>query len=146
MAKNANGGNVTMEYIYGKDIQDALESTYRVYLCGDLKKPQELQWIHDEKNEIGVSQYSKFTADHPHYHTRATEYNFVISGCSKVLLIDENKEFVFEAGSLFVIPPMTKYASKHVENTKVLFFKAPGGNDKQLIDIDDQIKAWLSSW
>ena len=135
-----------MDVIYGKDIQKALESKYRVYLCGDLKQPQDLHWIHDEKNELGMSHYKQFTADQPHYHTTATEYNYIISGESKVLLIDEEKEFLLAAGSLFVLPPMTKYASKHSENTKILFFKSPGGNDKQIIDIDDTLKTWLSKW
>ncbi len=135
-----------MEFIHGNDIQKALESVYRVYLCGDLKQPQELRWIHDEKNEIGVSYYKRFTADKPHYHTHATEYNYVISGKTKVLLIDEKREFIFESGSLFVFPPMTKYATKHLENTKILFFKSPGGNDKHVLDIDDTLKDWLNSW
>lgn len=135
-----------MEFIYGSNIHKALESVHRVYLCGDLKQPQDLQWIHDEKNELGISYYKQFTPDQPHYHTTATEYNYVICGKSKVLLIDENREFLLESGSLFVFPPMTKYASKHFENTKILFFKSPGGNDKQAIDISNTLKDWLSSW
>ena len=41
---------------------------------------------------------------------------------------------------------MTKYASKHTAGTKILFFKAPGGNDKTLFAIDNALKKWLSSW
>ncbi len=135
-----------MNLIKGHEIQNALKSTYRVYLCGDLKQPQDLQWIHDEKNEIGISYYKSFTADQPHYHTAATEYNYIISGKSKILFIDEGKELILEPGSLFVLPPMTKYASKHFENTKILFFKSPGGNDKRVITVDDVLKNWLSAW
>lgn len=135
-----------MEFIYGSDIQKALETAYRVYLCGDLKQPQDLQWIHDGKNELGISCYKQFTADQPHYHTTATEYNYIISGKSRVLLIEEGKEFLLEAGSLFVLPPMTKYASKHLDNTTILFFKSPGGNDKQIIDVDNTLKTWLGAW
>lgn len=135
-----------MEFIYGSDIQKALESLYRVYLCGDLKLPQELQWIHDEKNELGISYYEKFAADKPHYHINATEYNYIISGKTKIFLIEERRELLLEAGSFFVIPPMTKYAAKHMENTKILFFKSPCGNDKQLIDINDTLKTWLNVW
>lgn len=135
-----------MDLIYGSDIQEALETAYRVYLCGDLRLPQNLQWIYDEKNELGMSYYKAFTADEPHYHTTATEYNYVIKGASKVLLIDEGQEYLLEAGSLFVLPPMTKYASKHLEDTKIFFFKSPGGNDKQTISIDNTLENWLSSW
>lgn len=135
-----------MNYIDGNEIKNALETTYRVYLCGDLKKPQELQWIHDDKNEIGISKYTCFTADQPHYHTWATEYNFIVSGATKIFLIDDKQEYLFKEGSIFVIPPMTKYASKHLDKTKILFFKSPGGNDKKIVDIDDFLKKWLSSW
>lgn len=135
-----------MEVIHGSNIQKALETVYRVYLCGDLKQPQDLQWVYDERNELGISQYKHFTADRPHYHSTATEYNYVICGKTKVLLIDEKREFLLEPGSLFVLPPMTKYATKHLGDTKILFFKSPGGNDKQIIAIDDTLQDWLKTW
>ena len=77
-----------MEIIRGNDLDKALESAYRVYLCGDLKKPQDLKWIHDENVEMGISYYKEFTADQPHYHLHATEYNFILEGKSKFLLVD----------------------------------------------------------
>ena len=135
-----------MEIIHGTDLDRALESIYRVYLCGDLKKPQDLKWIHVEYIEMGNSSYQAFTADQPHYHLHATEYNFILEGKSRFLLVDENKEVELEKHSLIVLPPMTKYASKHTAGTKSLFFKAPGGNDKTLFDIDNALKKWLSSW
>lgn len=135
-----------MDCIQGKEIATALDKTYRVYLCGNLEKPQSLRWIHDEKNEVGVSFYQKYTADQPHFHTMATEYNYIVSGSTKLFLIDENKEFTYEAGSIFVLPPMTKYASKHLAGTKVLFFKSPGGNDKNLVEVTPELQKWLDSW
>lgn len=135
-----------MDWICGKEIEEALSSDYRVYLCGDLKQPQLLPHLYDEVNEVGLSHYRQFTADQPHYHELATEYNYILSGCSKFFLIDEGKEFILEAGSLMRLPPKTKYASKHAENTKVLFFKSPGGNDKQLVNVDERLKSWLSFW
>lgn len=135
-----------MELIHGDILHQALDKSYRVYLCGDLKKPQELEWIYDAKNEIGISFYKKFTADHPHFHTNATEYNYIISGSSKILLIDEQKEITLEAGSIFVIPPLTRYASKHQAGTQILFFKSPGGNDKELVDATESLQMWLQSW
>lgn len=135
-----------MQFINGDTIRDALDNKYRVYLCGDLKQPQEMPWIHDENNEIGMSRYVEFTADKPHYHAVCTEYNVVLSGCSKVFLVDEGAEYTFEAGSIFVFPPMTKYASKHAPGTTVLFFKSPGGNDKNLIDVSPELQTWLETW
>lgn len=136
-----------MEQIHGEVLKQALEKTYRLYLCGDLKQPQEIEWIYDAKNEMGISSYKYFTADQPHFHNSATEYNYIISGNSKILLLDEQKEITLEAGSIFVIPPMTPYASKHQAGTKILFFKSPGGNDKQPIaDITESLCMWLQSW
>lgn len=151
MGKNLEGNVregkwLIMECIDGKNLELALKSANRVYLCGDLKKPQDLKWIHDENNEIGISHYKCFTADLPHFHTKATEYNYIIKGSTKILLIDEGREILFEEGSIFVLPPMTKYASKHLPNTKIIFFKSPGGNDKHLIGIDDSLEAWRKSW
>lgn len=135
-----------MESIHGKNIDRALASTSRVYLCGDLRRPQTLPWIFDERNEAGVSEYRQFTWDAPHLHTNATEYNYVVKGCTKVLLTDTREEFTFEAGSLFVLPPGTPYASKHRAGTRILFFKSPGGNDKRLFPVDGELKTWLSAW
>lgn len=135
-----------MEYIMGSELNQALQSEYRVYLCGNLCKPQGMKWIPDGQLEIGTSLYQTFTADKPHFHTAATEYNYVISGKTKVLLIDEGKEFTFEEGSLFVIPPNTKYASKHLGGTRILFIKCPGGNDKNLVDMTEALADWLKAW
>ncbi len=136
-----------MEYIRGIDLNQALRSSYRVYLCGDLQKPQDcLSWISDTMLEIGTSLYKEFTADHPHFHAQATEYNYVLHGVSKVLLIDEGTEYIFDENTLFVIPPHTRYASKHMAGTRILFIKYPGGNDKNLITVDGSLKQWLETW
>lgn len=136
-----------MNFIRGVDLKRALQLTYRVYLCGNLEKPQEcLKWIPDNKLEIGTSFYGKFTGDHPHFHSVATEYNYVMCGTSKVLMIDEGKEYTFGEDTLFVIPPHTRYASKHMGGTKILFVKNPGGNDKNLISVDESLKQWLETW
>jgi len=136
-----------MNFIAGQKIFEALSKSYRVYLCGDLKSPQsDLQWIDDKQLEIGISYYNQFSADKPHFHKNATEYNYVLKGTTKLFIIDENQEYTFDSGSLFVIPPNLKYATKHVEDTQILFIKAPGGNDKQLIDISTDLEAWLQMW
>ena len=135
-----------IDCICGKEIASALEDSYRVYLCGNLQNPQALKWIHDENNEVGISFYKKYTADQPHFHAKATEYNYVISGSTKLLLIDEQEEVLYDAGSIFVLPPMTKYATKHLAGTKILFFKSPGGNDKSLVQVNPALKKWMDSW
>jgi len=135
-----------MKHIHGTELFESLLGNNRIYLCGNLKKPQDLQWIHDDNIEVGISYYQEFTADLPHQHSIVSEYNFVVSGSCKVLVVSEQKEYIFEEGSLFIIPPQTKYASKHRSNTKILFFKVPGGNDKELIEVSPSIQEWLSKW
>lgn len=135
-----------MDFIRGKYLQQKLDEKYRIYLCGNLKRPQAEKCIFDEKNEVGISYYQQFTADSPHFHTLATEYNYIVSGSSKILLLDEHKEITLEIGSLFVFPPMTKYVTKHQAGTKIVFFKSPGGNDKQLIDMTEGISVWCRFW
>lgn len=135
-----------MEYIVGSELNKALQSDYRVYLCGNLYNPQNMKWIHDGQLEIGISYYKKFTSDKPHFHGVATEYNYVMNGKTKVFLIDEGEEYIFEEGSLFVIPPNTKYASKHLGGTRILFVKNPGGNDKKLVNTSEVLAEWLKSW
>lgn len=136
-----------MEYILNDDLINSLTKTYRVYLCGALSSPQPaLPCIHDDKIEIGISHYREFTSDIPHFHENSTEYNFILQGTSKVFLLDEVKEYIFQSGSIFVLPPKNKYAFKHSIDTKILFIKSPGGNDKKPFAVDAQLESWLKSW
>jgi len=137
----------SFDFIDGEVLKEALGKKYRVYLCGDLQgKQDELECIVDKQLEIGTSYYSEFTADMPHFHTKATEYNYVIKGKVKILLIDEKRELEFGEESLFVFPPNTKYAGKNQADTRIYFVKSPGGNDKKIIDVNESLKEWLSSW
>jgi len=133
--------------ISGNQIEHAFQEKYRVYLCGDESMIQpELKYIPDEYLEIGISDYQKFTADKPHYHAQNTEYNFVVSGCTRVVNLETGEEHQYDAGSLFVIAPNTRYASKHNEGTKVFFVKCPKGNDKMLVEPDEGLLAWMTCW
>ena len=53
-----------------------------------------------------------------------------------------NVEFIGEAQKYNHVKVDIYYTA----GTKILFFKAPGGNDKTLFDIDNALKKWLSSW
>lgn len=134
-------------FFFGKQISDALDKKYRVYLCGNLSRPQrELECINDSNIEIGTSYYKEFTSDKPHVHSRITEYNYVLQGKVKLLLIADNREYEFDKDSLFIIPPNTEYVSKNQADTRLLFIKSPGGNDKSLVEVDDRVLAWMQSW
>lgn len=137
----------SLKSIRRADLDQALAKEYRQYLAGHLQRPQEhLKHIEDDI-EIGISYYREFTADTPHMHPVATEHSYVLQGSIKVLVLeDEPKEYQFDAGDFFVLKPGVGYATKNAPDTKILFTKAPGINDKTLIPVTEALAQWLSSW
>ena len=103
------------------DIKDALKNTTRQYLVGHLKLPQELDHIDDTNIEIGVTDYKEYTIEAPHWHKVAYEYQYMISG-------------------------ETKYAQKSLGGTAILFIKTPPGNDKVVVEVNDNVQKWLEKW
>lgn len=139
--------NGDMHIITSEEISTALDKKYRQYLTGRLKKPQkELKHIEDDI-EIGISYYKDFTPDTPHMHPVATEHAYVLEGCIRVKLLDgSGEEFEINKGDFFVLKPGNAYATKNQAGTRVLFIKAPEGNDKAPVEIDEETKKWLSAW
>lgn len=128
-------------------LDSALDAKYRIYLTGMLQNPQhELEYIEDDI-EIGISRYKKFTPDVPHMHPVATEHAYVLEGSMRVKLLDgSGKEYEINAGDFFVLRPQNAYATKNQAGTTVLFVKSPGGNDKYVVEVDEETKKWLGSW
>lgn len=136
-----------MKYIRSTDLQNALNKNKRVYLCGNLKQKAEYKYIQTDSYEIGISQYDEFTVEQAHLHRFNTEYNFVMEGKVKVFIFKENKEYICDAGSIFVIEPGMPYKTKAMKGTKVIFSKVPGGNDKELTpQFEKGIGNWAKSW
>lgn len=133
--------------INSSDIETSVSNNYRQYFVGDLKREQELEHIYDKKIEVGMSLYKSFKADQPHSHTYATEFLYILSGTYK-LCIKTDMGLKYEElnqGDFFAIPKLTPYASKACANTKVLFIKAPGLNDKvdyKETDFNSFLKQW----
>lgn len=136
-----------MKYITGTDIQNALDKNMRVYLCGNLKQKTDNKYIPTDSYEIGISQYDEFTVEKAHLHRFNTEYNFIMEGKVKVFVFKENKEYEFDAGSMFVIEPDMPYKTKAIKGTRVIFSKVPGGNDKELTpQFEKDMENWVKSW
>lgn len=125
------------------DITNALVGETRQYLTGNLKNPQNLNHIHDEKLEVGISNYLKATDESPHYHTVATEYQYVLAGKTTYYNVDTDEEVEFSAGDFYVIYPHTTYAQKSEENTKILFIKNPSINDKVNVENTEASTKWF---
>lgn len=125
------------------DIESALKGTTRQYLVGRLGKPQKLTHIDDEKLEVGITGYEKDTIEQPHSHRWAFEYMYLLSGKTAYLDVDTGAESKFVEGDFYMIKPGTAYAQKSVAGTKLLFIKAPPGNDKVLTPVTAQVTEWF---
>ena len=139
--------NTPLEFIKNDTLNEALQKEYRQYLAGKLTREQKHLKHIDDDIEVGVSLYKEFTADKPHKHPVATEHGYVLQGSVKVKLLDgSGREYQFNEGDFFVLRTNIGYATKNAKNTKILFIKSPGINDKTLVDVDTETEKWLSSW
>jgi uncharacterized RmlC-like cupin family protein len=62
------------------------------------------------------------------------------------LLDGSENEYEFGAGDFFVVPKGVPCATKNAAETKVLFIKSPGINDKTLVESSEDLSRWLSCW
>lgn len=129
--------------ISNEAIESVLGNNMRQYLVGDLKKPQELEYIFDNKIEVGISLYKEFTSDAPHVHEFVTEYQMILQGYSEIKDLRTGHITTLHKGDFFVVEKGTPYAQKSAADTKIIFFKHPGMNDKQLVDVDEATRKWL---
>lgn len=132
-----------MHIIKNDKIIKALENTTRQYLVGMLSSPQELDYIEDKKLEIGITSYSEFHSEKPHYHTQAYEYQYIVKGKTEYLDVETGQQYTFQQGDFYVTPPGIKYAQRSQPGTEIFFIKTPPGNDKQVIEETEYVKKWL---
>lgn len=137
--------NKKIELIQNKEIEKSLTDSTRQYLVGQLSKPQKLKYINDEQLEIGITSYPDFTFEKPHYHSQATEYQYMINGMTEYLDVETGAEYKFKKGDFYKIPSGLSYGQKSKPNTIILFIKTPLGNDKQDIEITEKVEEWLES-
>jgi len=130
--------------IKNEQIKKALEDTTRQYLVGRLSRPQELDYIEDDKLEIGITSYDETYNELPHYHTQAYEYQYIISGETEYLDIETGEQYTFRKGDFYVTPPGIKYAQRAQKGTTIFFIKTPPGNDKITLDVTSEVEEWLN--
>ena len=135
-----------MKIVQGEEVRAALKKYYRTYLCGKHLIPESFDAVETDGMEIGITHYVKYTLEKPHYHKWNNEYNIILSGKVKVLLIDENKEFEFHEDDMYVIESNMKYITKAQKGTRVIFVKSPGGNDKCVTEMTEDLKEWGKKW
>lgn len=127
-----------------REIKEATDKSYRQYFCGDLKRPQILDFIHTEGLEIGTSDYQTFTADVPHHHTETADMIYILEGEFRIRILESGQEISLTTGDFISVPPMTDYASKARAGTRTLFIKTTKGNDKVDAAVSDELAAWLA--
>ncbi len=127
-----------------EDIQKATAQSYRQYFCGNLKRPQLLDYVQTESLEVGTSNYSVFTKDEPHYHRLTPDIIYVLDGEYHIWLLNgESSPVVLREGDFVSIPPNSAYASKAKAGTRTIFIKHIRESDKVPIEPSLEVKQWL---
>lgn len=126
------------------DIKKALQNTTRQYFVGNLSKPQNLLFLKDERLEIGISSYEKYQYEPAHIHSKATEFQYMISGWTEYMDIDTDEVYTFRQGDFYAIEKNTAYSQRIKAGTKILFIKVPSINDKKLVEIREDQLIWLN--
>lgn len=134
------------KHLEANDIFASLEGTTRQYLVGQLKMPQALTHYADDGVEIGLTSYTDYTIEAPHWHKVAYEYQYMISGETKYLDMESGEETSYVAGDFYRIEPGTQYAQKALGETLILFVKTPPGNDKVAMESSSRLEMWYSNW
>lgn len=129
--------------INNETIKKSLEKSTRQYFAGNLSKPQEIEFVRDERLEIGISSYSEYKHEPTHVHEIATEYQYMISGWTEYMDVETGKIYEFKRGDFFAIMPGTSYAQRVKAGTNILFIKTPSINDKKLVEISEEQQNWL---
>lgn len=137
--------NKGFESITNEQLVKTFKNTSRQYLAGDLQLPQIIKHIHDEHIEIGITEYTEYKYEMPHYHKHATEYQYMLEGMTEYLNVDTYEKVVYRKGDFYAINPHTKYAQRSKAGTKIIFIKSPGLNDKMNLDETEEILKWKES-
>lgn len=131
------------EAISNDAIRQSLANVTRQYLAGNLGRPQELAHFSRRDLEIGITSYRSHASEDPHFHTEATEFQYMLSGWTRYKDLDTGEELDFIKGDFYVITPGTKYVQKSKPGTEILFIKVPSINDKQVVDVTEEIQQWM---
>lgn len=130
--------------IDNETIKKSLENTTRQYFAGNLSKPQEIEFVRDERLEIGISSYPEYKHEPTHVHEIATEYQYMISGWTEYMDVETGEIHEFKQGDFYAIKPGTSYAQRVKAGTNILFIKTPSINDKKLVEISQEQQNWLA--
>nr|WP_300185907.1 Cof-type HAD-IIB family hydrolase [uncultured Agathobaculum sp.] len=135
-----------IEALGAQQIEDSLADSTRQYLTGDLKLPQTLDFLFDDAVETGISSYPEYRWEAPHYHTITSEYCYILSGETRYIDLAHGKEYQFGPGDFYILRRNTPYVQKCQPGCRLLFFKAPGINDKVPLPMNSDMQRWCDDW
>ena len=127
------------------EIEKVMKNTTRQYFVGNLSRPQKIENIKDERLEMGISSYSHDKIEPAHFHTHATEFQYMIKGWTEYRDIQSGEIYTFKEGDFFAILPGTPYLQKVKAGTKILFVKTPSINDKNIVKVNDEYETWAKT-
>lgn len=130
--------------IENETIKKSLKDTTRQYFVGNLSKPQEIEFVRDERLEMGISRYPDYKSEPTHVHSVATEYQYMISGWTQYMDVETGETYEFRKGDFYAILPGTAYAQRVKAGTNILFIKTPSINDKKIVEITSEQEKWLT--
>jgi 8-oxo-dGTP diphosphatase len=136
---------MTFAHLPAEQIEQSLIGQTRQYLVGSLSKEQILTHIDDGDIEVGISDYVKACFEPAHRHSVAREYQYILCGLTEYMDVDTGEVRRFKKGDFYVIYPGTSYIQRIKRNTRILFFKFPGGNDKKTVETDARVSDWANS-
>ena len=135
-------------FVDGGQVEKVLEEVGRAYLVGHLSRFQPgLNHVGNLASpiEVGVSKYDNPTIDQPHLHQWNTDITVVLDGMFAVRIIATGETQIVKPGGACVIEPGCAHVCVASANTRVLFVKSPGGNDKQLVKLDEASRRWAEN-
>lgn len=133
----------TFHLLTAEEIEKSLMGETRQYLAGDLARPQNLAHIHDDRVDMGISNYEKYTVEPLHIHSEVREYQLVLSGYTEYYNPETNETFAFRKGDFYVIDPHTPYIQKAKKGTRIFFIKSSTSNDKTELEPDEKTLNWV---
>ncbi|MCD8021275.1 MAG: hypothetical protein LUF92_17380 [Clostridiales bacterium] len=126
-----------------EEIAEAFVGERRQYFVGDLKKPQNLRFLFSENVEVALTSYDSNSIEPAHRHSVAKEYQYMVSGRTWYIDADTKEVHEFKEGDFFTVYPGTAYAQKAEAGTKILVIKEPSINDKEMVEMDKEVKNFL---
>ena len=123
-----------IKHIGSNEIESALQKNPHQYLAGNLKRPQVLNHIRDDRANVGIGTHSQCECEKAHYHPKSREYQFCLKGEAEYYDLDNGNTVKIKEGDFFVIEENTKYSLRAHAGCRILFFKVPAVDDKVLIE------------